>query len=62
MTAKNKIDIKVVLLGDVSVGKTAAITTFVHETFTKEYTPTIFDTYNKDLSVDGITRKLSIFD
>ena len=46
-----KKEVQLVFLGDMSVGKTAAIYTFCHEKFPKQYIPTIFDTYVKNITL-----------
>jgi GTPase SAR1 family protein len=54
--------VKLVFLGDMKVGKTAAISTYVEEVFPSEHNPTIFDTYKKEININKIVRDLTIHD
>ena len=40
-----KIEIKVVLVGDTAVGKTALITNYLHNKFVENYEPTVLDVF-----------------
>lgn len=50
---ESKLPIKVVIVGDGSVGKTCLAQTFVHNAFPDDYTPTVFENMNKNMVVDG---------
>ena len=45
--------IKVVLVGDTSVGKSCLITNYLHNTFTEEYEPTVLDVYKGTKAVNS---------
>ena len=50
---RSKLPVKVVIVGDGSVGKTCLAQTFVNNRFPEEYEPTIFENHIKNLVVDG---------
>ncbi|KAH3732923.1 Ras subfamily protein [Pelomyxa schiedti] len=54
--------IKMVVVGDGGVGKSAITLQFVQKIFTTEYDPTIENAYRKAISVDGETWVLDILD
>ena len=39
----------VILIGDVSVGKTCLLNVFVNDAFPEKYTPTVFENYEFDV-------------
>lgn len=49
MTAR---EIKIVVLGDCAVGKSATVVQFIQHHFVEEYDPTIEDTYRTYATVD----------
>ena len=55
-------DIKVVTIGDGSVGKTCLIKRFVHNTYTEDFQASTFDNYEKELNYEGKTYRLLIQD
>ncbi|PRP84664.1 ras-1 [Planoprotostelium fungivorum] len=55
-------EIKVVMLGNGGVGKSAITYRFVHSKFNDTYNPTIEDSYRKDLKLDGQSITLDILD
>ena len=54
--------VKIVLVGDGAVGKTAALLRFALGKVPGEYVPTVFDNYTVDVPVEERTVKLALFD
>ena len=54
--------IKCVVCGDGEVGKTGLLITFTTSTFPSEYMPTVFDSFSRDLEVDGVQVTLNLWD
>ena len=46
--------VKIVVIGDGSIGKTCLLTVFVDKTFPVDYIPTVFNTMEYKMSIDGI--------
>ena len=63
MTHNRARDVKLVAAGDGAVGKTCLLMTYAHNKFSEGYVPTVFDTYDMEVLVEGqsIRRKLSLF-
>ncbi len=65
---ENKVDIKLVGVGDGAVGKTCIFIRFFHNysyqtnEFPSDYVPTIFDNYTATVNQDGNTISLSLWD
>ena len=57
-----KRSIKILLLGDPSVGKTSLQIRFEDGYFPLEYIPTVFNSYSAELVVENITFRIVIFD
>eukprot|EP01090_Pellita_catalonica_P002282 TRINITY_DN1188_c0_g1_i1.p1 TRINITY_DN1188_c0_g1~~TRINITY_DN1188_c0_g1_i1.p1 ORF type:complete len:190 (-),score=25.35 TRINITY_DN1188_c0_g1_i1:53-622(-) len=55
-------EIKTVLVGDGSVGKTSLLVTYTKNEFPSGYVPTIFDNYEARLTVEGEELTLSLWD
>ncbi|KAL7712416.1 small monomeric GTPase [Entamoeba marina] len=53
---------QIIIIGEGSVGKSALCLQFVREIFSTEYNPTIEDTYNKSIKVDGQTVSFNLID
>lgn len=59
----NQVDfIKVTVLGDTGVGKSALVIRFMDEKFIQDYDPTIEDSYRKRVQIDGDWQLFEIFD
>ena len=54
--------VKVVMVGDGAVGKTAALLSFALGKIPGEYVPTVFDNYTVDVPVEEGIVKLALFD
>mmetsp|Transcript_2041 Transcript_2041/g.4663 ORF Transcript_2041/g.4663 Transcript_2041/m.4663 type:complete len:181 (-) Transcript_2041:75-617(-) len=55
-------DIKVVVVGDVGVGKTCMLISFSHNDFPKDYVPTVFGDCHQSITVDGKDAKIGVWD
>ena len=49
--AKEGIKIKVVLVGNTTVGKSALITNFLNNTYSDDYEPTVLDVYRGEKKI-----------
>ena len=54
--------IKVVVVGDSYIGKTAIIETYTQKRFPTDYNATVFDSYPTDIEVGGYKTKMIIWD
>ena len=62
MTHSQAREVKLVAAGDGAVGKTCLLMTYAHNKFNEGYVPTVFDTYDMEVLVEGqsVRRKFSI--
>ncbi|CAD8106791.1 unnamed protein product [Paramecium sonneborni] len=54
--------IKVVVIGDSSVGKTSILLTYTQDRFPIDYVPTVFENYSNVISVDNTQVQLTLWD
>ena len=55
-------EIKVIVIGDTSVGKTCLLHTYTTNSFPETYLPTVFDNYTTPISIGGKTVQMNLWD
>jgi small GTP-binding protein len=61
-STEESINIKVVLVGDGSVGKTSLLISYTSDCFPQDYVPTIFDNYLATIKYQNNFVKMSLWD
>jgi GTPase SAR1 family protein len=59
---QRSVEIRLVVVGSVGVGKSALTVMFVQDMFVEQYDPTVEDSFRKQVEVDGVTCMLHITD
>jgi small GTP-binding protein len=56
------LDLKIVSVGDGAVGKTCMLMSYSRNRFPRDYVPTVFENYVRDVTVDGREIRLCLWD
>ena len=60
--SSSKINLKIVAIGDGAVGKTSLLMSYSNNRFPRDYVPTVFDNFSRDVLVDEQEVQMNLWD